>query len=80
VIWLVLLVFAIWGAAVLAPAGPINAIGGFIAGAIVGPFGVWWAYHERGRVLTICPACRSWVSPQATVCRHCGRDIPHAAS
>jgi hypothetical protein len=56
--------------------------GGVAGGLLLGPFAVLMfgvsgvsQSNERRK----CPACAEWVLRAATVCKHCGRDLPAAA-
>lgn len=48
---------------------------GFILGFLLGPLGVIFALISKGDRRK-CPMCTELISQEATVCRHCGRDIP----
>ena len=43
---------------------------GFLAGLLLGPFGVLFAFLARGNRVD-CPACKSNIHPEATMCPHC---------
>ena len=60
--------------------------GGFIVGALFGPFGAivaWWLGDEESRELAQiengqrkhCPACAELARAQAKICGHCGHDF-----
>ncbi len=59
-------------------------VAGILAGALLGPFAVLLflvsgilspAEHQRR-----CPHCAEWIAPEATVCKHCHKEIAAATS
>ena len=56
-----------------------SAIGGVVGGLLLGPLALLMflmdgivSKNEKGKK---CPFCAEWVKPDATICKHCGRDI-----
>lgn len=50
---------------------------GYLGGAALGPFAVL-LFEIKDANYIRCPHCQEWRPPAATVCPHCGRDIPSA--
>ncbi|MGC8839784.1 MAG: zinc ribbon domain-containing protein [Anaerolineae bacterium] len=48
---------------------------GCALGFLLGPIGTLIALLSKGR-LRRCPYCAEMVRPEATVCKHCGKDLP----
>ena len=44
-------------------------------GLIAGGIGFVWGMFGPA-TFKVCPYCREQVKPDATVCKHCGRDLP----
>ena len=72
------LVGGLFGAAICSKKG-INALAGFLAGALVGPCLVWLfllvSDNKKGLGLKECPYCAEWVKKQATVCKFCQKGL-----
>jgi len=57
-----------------------SAVGGVIGGLLLGPFafllffvsGIMSANEQQRK----CPFCAEWIRPEATVCKHCHKDVP----
>ncbi len=54
-------------------------VGGAIGGMLLGPLAILLFFvsgiasaNERRK----CPFCAEWIQSAATVCKHCGRDLP----
>lgn len=74
-------------AAIIAHVRGGDAIGAFVLGFLLGPFGVVWAYflladedsHDSRMIETgyrkLCPSCQEVARPKAEVCPHCRRDF-----
>ena len=77
-VWAVVL-WLVAGAAVGAVIGQAKgrADAGALAGALLGPIG--WIIAALLDYPHKCPACLGGVPEGATVCKHCGRDLPRAA-
>jgi predicted amidophosphoribosyltransferase len=69
VLWLIC---AVVGALIGSAKGRVLA--GFLWGLFLGPLG-WLIIAVAGGSGKQCPACRSWIDKQASVCPKCGRDI-----
>lgn len=58
-----------------------SAVAGILGGAFLGPLSVLMfavsgvTRHDARRK---CPHCAEWIKPEASVCKHCGRDVPKA--
>ena len=57
-----------------------NGLVGFLGGALLGVFLVWLFLlqkdSKKGLGLKKCPFCAEYVKREATVCKHCGKDLP----
>jgi hypothetical protein len=62
--------FGLWSAVVASNRGAAGT-GWFLAGFLLGPLGVIWAYTLGKR----CPRCASKASLQASACPHCGNSF-----
>lgn len=56
-----------------------SVVGGVVGGAVLGPLAVLMfavsgvvSSKERRK----CPFCAEWVQPEATVCKHCRKELP----
>lgn len=82
------------GVELLIVAALIGLLPAWIASRKGYPFGWWWLLGAAGFVIALpvslmmkpnpearqqCPSCRSWVDREASVCAHCGRDLPESA-
>jgi len=47
---------------------------GFMAGVLLGPFGILIALFSKGNRKT-CPYCKELIHKDAAVCKHCQRDV-----
>jgi hypothetical protein len=57
-----------------------STVGGVIGGMLLGPLALLLCFvtgivssSEQQRK---CPYCAEWIRPEATVCKHCHRDVP----
>lgn len=81
-----LLFWPLLGAAIGAYAAQkkgFSTIGGVIGGVLLGPF-AFLLFFVSGVVSSReqqrkCPYCAEWVRPEATVCKHCHKEIPAVA-
>ena len=58
-------------------------IGGLLGGALLGPLALLMFFvsgisSADGRQRK-CPFCAEWVKPEATVCKHCRKELPRVA-
>ena len=71
--WIVTLVFGVI-ASIIAQSKGRNSLGWFVAGMLVGPFGLVVALLppvvRQGQYVS-CPACREVIREDATSCRYC---------
>lgn len=51
-----------------------DALGGFLFGFFLGPFGVIFALLAKGNRVK-CPHCAELVRREAAVCKHCSREF-----
>lgn len=53
---------------------------GIIGGLLLGPLAVLMFFVSGGKgALRKCPHCAEWIKPEASVCKHCHKDLPGAA-
>lgn len=59
-----------------------SVVGGIIGGMLLGPLAILMfavSGVSSGDKSRKCPYCAEWVKPEATVCKHCHKDLPAPA-
>ena len=76
-----MLLWALLGGAIGVAAGKKKGFpmaGAVVGGILLGPLAVLMFAIAPSKEQRKCPHCAEWVKAEATVCKHCHKDIPPA--